>query len=153
MTAPLSQGSALGAGSCESREWNINSDIDSIAPIVATVQDLCQAAGFSPRQCQLNIPVSITEALANAILCGNQGNRALPVHVAIALQQDRLVVRVTDQGPGLDPDVTMPSPADADWLCREDGRGLFLMRALMDDVHSERVATGGHTLKLTIRRA
>lgn len=138
----------------ERREWTIESDVQAIAPIVETVQTLCVAAGFSPRHCRLNIPVAITEALSNAILRGNASDVACRVHILVALEVGRLVVEVTDEGDGFDLEATRRSPADMDWLDREDGRGLFLMRALMDHVESRMPdVRRGHTLRLILHRA
>ncbi|MBL0172579.1 MAG: ATP-binding protein [Gemmatimonadaceae bacterium] len=138
----------------ERREWTIESDVHAITPIVETVQALCRAAGFSPRQCRLNIPVAITEALSNAILRGNGCERERRVHITAALETQRLIVEVSDEGGGFDLDAAQGHPDDADWLEREDGRGLFLMRSLMD--HVENLIPGtvhGHTLRLILQRA
>lgn len=138
----------------ERREWTIASDVQAITPIVDTVQALCSAAGFSDRQCGLNIPVAITEALSNAILRGNGCDLSRCVQVAVMLDARRLIVEVTDEGDGFDFNAAQHSPDDADWLEREDGRGLFLIQALMDEVDSRRAERRrGHTLRLVLHRA
>ncbi len=138
----------------ERREWTIASDVQAITPIVDTVQALCAAAGFSDRHCGLNIPVAMTEALSNAILRGNGCDLTRCVLVAVTLEAQRLVVDVTDEGDGFDFDAVLHSPDDADWLEREDGRGLFLIQSLMDEVHSLRAERQrGHTLRLVLHRA
>jgi len=128
--------------------------VQAITPIVDTVQGLCAAAGFSGRQCGLNIPVAMTEALSNAILRGNACDVARCVRVVVILEATRLVVEVTDEGEGFDLDAVRHTPDEPDWLEREDGRGLFLMRALMDEVESQRPGgpQGGHTLRLVLHR-
>lgn len=127
--------------------------MQAITPIVDTVQGLCAAAGFSGRQCGLNIPVAMTEALSNAILRGNECDAARCVRVVVLLEATRLVVEVTDEGQGFDLEAARHTPDEADWLEREDGRGLFLMRALMDEVESQRPGPqGGHTLRLVLHR-
>ena len=138
----------------ERREWTIASDVQGITPIVETVQSMCGAAGFSPRQCRLNIPVAVTEALSNAILRGNACDLSRRVQVVVMLDAVGLVVEVTDEGSGFDVESSLHTPADADWLEREDGRGLFLMRSLMDHVESRMPDDErGHTLRLILRRA
>jgi serine/threonine-protein kinase RsbW len=138
----------------ERREWSIASDVQAISPIVETVQSLCVSAGFSATHCRLNIPVAITEALANAMLCGNAGVLERHVHVAIMVDAEGLTVDVTDDGNGFDLAATTNTPDDVDWLEREDGRGLFLMRSLMDRVESRRLEhQRGHTIRLVLRRA
>ncbi len=134
--------------------WTIASDVAEIGAVVEAVTQLCVAAGFSSRLCRLNVPVALTEALSNAIICGNRGDRTRAVRVCAAIEAESLVLDVTDEGDGFDADAVQHSPADADWLEREDGRGIFLMRALMDHVESRcEGATQGHTVQLRLRRA
>ncbi len=138
----------------ERREWIIASDVQAIAPIVETVQGMCVAAGFPPQHCRLNIPVSITEALSNAIMRGNDGNSERRVQIVVELDPARLLVEVTDEGTGFDLAMMRHTPDEQDWLEREDGRGLFLMQSLMDLIESQRPTSDrGHTLRLVLRRA
>jgi serine/threonine-protein kinase RsbW len=138
----------------ERREWSIESDVAAITPLVETVQALCVSAGFSQRQCRFNIPIAITEALSNAILRGNENDRSRHVRLVIALEPQRLVVEVTDEGNGFDLAGVQQSPDDADWFEREDGRGMFLMRSLMDVVEScLPEEQRGHTLRLILHRS
>ncbi|MEQ1693072.1 MAG: ATP-binding protein [Gemmatimonas sp.] len=153
MTARSPRRPVSTAAQMERREWMIESNVQAIAPIVETVQTLCVAAGFSPRHCRLNIPVAITEALSNAILRGNASEMACRVHILVAVEAGRLMVEVTDEGDGFDLEASQRTPEDPDWLDREDGRGLFLMRALMDHVESRMPDAGrGHTLRLILHR-
>ena len=135
-------------------DWTIASDVTQIAPIVDAVAEMCIAAGFSSRLCRLNVPVALTEAMANAILRGNHNDPRRVVHVTAMLDRETLVLEVSDQGSGFDLDQVQYTPQDADWLEREDGRGVFLMRELMDQVESCHM-TGdyGHTVRLRLRRA
>ena len=137
----------------ERREWSMASDVSAIAPMVETVQALCVNAGFSQRQCRFNIPIAITEALSNAMLRGNENDRSRQVHLVIAFESHRLVVEVTDEGNGFDLAGLKQSPDDPDWFEREDGRGMFLMRSLMDVVECcTPGAQRGHTLRLILNR-
>ncbi len=130
------------------------SDVQAIAPIVETVQALCVTQGFPAHQCRLNIPVALTEALANAVLRGNACEPLRRVHISVVLDATQLMVDVTDEGDGFDMDAMHRTPDASDWLEREDGRGLFLMRSLMDRVESRMSdAAHGHTLRLTLHRA
>ncbi|MCE2900496.1 MAG: ATP-binding protein [Gemmatimonas sp.] len=129
------------------------SDVHAIEPVVRDIVALCRAAGFSERQCGLNVPVATTEALANAMLRGNGGEPARQVGVAVEVDTTCLVVDVADQGAGFDVAAVEQSTAEADWFEREDGRGIFLMRALMDRVESSCADGGaGHRLRLVLYR-
>lgn len=137
----------------ERREWTIASDVQAITPIVETLQGMCEAAGFSSRHCRLNIPVAMTEALSNAIMRGNAGVLERRVHIIVVVDAERLLIDVTDEGSGFDFETAQHTPDEADWLEREDGRGLFLMRSLMDQVESQAPqGARGHTLRLILRR-
>ena len=99
----------------------------------------------------LNVPVALTEALSNAILRGNSDDPSKSVRVKASVDSNRLVIEVSDQGAGFDIDACTVE-VTADNLDREDGRGLFLMKKLMDRV--ECVATEpGNTVRLTLNRA
>jgi serine/threonine-protein kinase RsbW len=129
----------------------IPNDVNYIEKVVEMVRHECEANGFAHRQLALNVPVALAEALSNAILRGNGDDPKKHVRVRAEVDNERLVVEIADEGPGFDFDAKMIDPADGD-LDREDGRGLFLMRKLMDRV--ERVAIpNGSAVRMTLNRA
>jgi serine/threonine-protein kinase RsbW len=133
-------------------ELDIPSDVRFIERVVELVRHECQAMGFAPRQISLNVPVALTEAVSNAILRGNRDDPAKHVHVRAEVDRDRLVVEVGDEGEGFDFDESLVDPTSPENLDREDGRGLFLMRKLMDTV--ERVdVPHGSKVRMTLHRA
>jgi serine/threonine-protein kinase RsbW len=77
--------------------------------------------------------VSLIEALSNAMLYGNGQDPAKRVHVEISIQQASVVATITDEGGGFDPSL-VPDPTIPANLERTGGRGLFLIRSLMDEV-------------------
>ena len=131
-------------------ELDIPSDVRFIERVVERVQRECQVMEFGRRHVMLNVPVALTEALSNAILRGNRDDPSKSVHVRASVDSDRLVVEVRDEGAGFDLDACTVD-AGPDTVEREDGRGLFLMRKLMDRV--ERVTSEpGNTVRLTLNR-
>jgi serine/threonine-protein kinase RsbW len=112
----------------------IPSDIREIEPIVEQVTRECWVLALPARQCALNVPVALTEALSNAILRGNGGARDKHVRVRAVISDEALVLEVADEGNGFDLDACTIDPTSPGNLEREDGRGLFLMRSLMDRV-------------------
>ncbi|MGI9076767.1 MAG: ATP-binding protein, partial [Gemmatimonadaceae bacterium] len=72
-------------------ELCVPSDIRFIEGIVALIQRQCREVGFPSSKCSLNIPVALSEALANAILRANKENPSKQVYVLSALDNDRLV--------------------------------------------------------------
>lgn len=128
------------------------SDVRYIERIVDLVVRQCGEFDFPRRFCTLNIPVALSEALSNAILRGNREDATKQVRVRATLDRDQLVLEVEDEGAGFDIDAYAPDPTTPDQLEREDGRGLFLMRRLMDRV--ERVGGGrGTIVRLTLHRS
>lgn len=77
--------------------------------------------------------VVMTEAVNNAITHGNKRNSAKKVIVTCMREGDALVVTVKDEGKGFNLEA-VPDPIHEDNLLRESGRGVFLMRQLMESV-------------------
>ena len=72
----------------------------------------------------------------------------------MSLDASSLTLEVTDEGVGFDASGVMYTPGDADWLEREEGRGLFLMRSLMDRVELQKpTPEHGHTVRLVLHRS
>jgi len=132
-------------------EVDIPSDVAYIEQVVDLVRHECEAMSFAPRQVMLNVPVALTEALSNAILRGNRDDPAKQVHVRAQVDTRELVLEVGDEGAGFDLDGKSIDPTTPDNLDREDGRGLFLMRKLMDRVERIDVAHGS-VVRMILRR-
>ena len=132
-------------------EIEVPSDIQYIEGIVAEVVAACERCAFPRTQLALNVPVALTEALSNAILRGNREDPAKSVRVRVSVDDRRLIVEVADEGLGFDLDACTVDPTTPDQREREDGRGLFLMRALMDRV--ERFTDGRNVVRLVLHRA
>lgn len=132
-------------------EVDIPSDVQYIEKVVELVQRECALMQFGARQLMLNLAVALTEALSNAILRGNEDNPEKHVHVTARVDRVRLVVEVADEGEGFDLDQCTLDPTTPDNVDREDGRGLFLMRKLMDRVERFDDARG-NVVRLTLDR-
>jgi len=129
----------------------IPSDVQYIEAIVEEVVERCEAYRFSRRHLALNVPVALTEAMSNAILRGNLEDASKSVRVRAAVDSVRLVLEVRDEGDGFDLEACTRDPRTPENLLRENGRGLFLMRRLMD--HVERYSDGGNVVRLVLHRA
>ncbi len=78
---------------------------------------------------QLN--VVLTEAMSNAILHAHDDDPDKTVHISLSISDHELCIRVFDQGRGFDLDA-VGEPDDEG--AREHGRGLFIIRCVMDVV-------------------
>lgn len=108
-------------------------DVRSIEHAVDYVMQFCPACDLYANRLQLNLRVGLTEALSNAMLYGNEHDPSKRVRVEVTLEDGRLQARITDQGDGFDPDA-VPDPTTPENRLKPSGRGLFLMRQMLDEV-------------------
>jgi anti-sigma regulatory factor (Ser/Thr protein kinase) len=81
-----------------------------------------------------SIGLAVREALVNAIVHGNQCEPQKNVRVCVAAYENcELVIIVKDSGSGFDPS-RLPDPTAAENLLADHGRGIFLMKQLMDEL-------------------
>ena len=85
--------------------------------------------------------IALTEAVNNAILHGNRSNEEKKVRVVCEVQEDGVLFTVTDEGKGFRPD-TVANPLKEENLLKQSGRGIFLMRTLLDRVEFHRTRAG-----------
>ena len=83
------------------------------------------------------IALALTEALANAVKHGSKNNPSLEVRCWVRTTPSTMVITVRDRGPGFDPR-RVPNPLENARLSADHGRGLHLIRQLMDEVHFAR---------------
>jgi serine/threonine-protein kinase RsbW len=127
-------------------DLQIPSDVEYIEGVVELARQRCRELKISPAKCSLNIPVALSEALSNAILRGNDSTGGKHVRIRAIISDEDLVFEVVDEGPG---ECTVDCTTEEN-LTREEGRGLFLMRQLMDRVESFR--DKGNVVRLTLHR-
>ena len=90
-----------------------------------------------PEQKRLEIGLAVQEALVNAVVHGCNNDRSKEVRCR--LQSDplgRIVITVTDPGPGFSPETLSDTKHRAN-LYADHGRGVYLIRQLMDEVSFE----------------
>jgi serine/threonine-protein kinase RsbW len=108
-------------------------DVRTIEHAVEYVIGRCPCCAEEARRLDLNFRVGLTEALSNAMLYGNSRDPSKRVLVEIAFLDQCIQARITDQGDGFDP-TSVPDPTTPENLSKPCGRGLFLMRKLLDEV-------------------
>lgn len=80
-----------------------------------------------------NILVAVTEAVNNAIQHGNKSNPDKNIEVAFRKQDNKLKFTIKDEGDGFDFE-NIPDPTDPANIEKINGRGVFLMKNLADQV-------------------
>jgi serine/threonine-protein kinase RsbW len=83
-----------------------------------------------------DILISLTEAVNNAIIHGNKSDESKHVHINVRKKDNGLSFSVVDEGVGFNPGC-VPDPTNEDKLDCCGGRGVFIMKALADDISFE----------------
>jgi serine/threonine-protein kinase RsbW len=153
MTAPLRlcvrrADRPLPTGTAVEVALRIPSDVSVIEEAVELVARHCFAGWDAPRRAHFRLRVALSEALANAIVYGNCEEESCVVEVRAECLPDAVHLHVTDEGRGFDP-ATVRDPVTPDDLEQPCGRGLFLIRNLMDDV---RFTPPGNSICMTLLR-
>jgi serine/threonine-protein kinase RsbW len=84
-----------------------------------------------------HINLVLTEAMANAIKYAGSGEVDKMVHICITIRTDEILIRVYDHGQGFD--INAIPPPNFDEL-EDRGRGIFIIRSLMDSVRYKKLA-------------
>lgn len=105
---------------------------ENIAQAERLIDDACTKHGVHESRYG-NILIALTEAVNNAIHHGNALDPAKTVTLGYEVRDGRIVFLVKDEGPGFDFE-HLPDPTDPQNLEKPHGRGVFLMRALADEV-------------------
>lgn len=113
-------------------KYKIRSTIENLRVIENAIDDLCMKFSIN-HDYYGNIMVSVLEAVNNAIVHGNDLNPKKKVHVVFDINNDVLEVTVADQGKGFDP-ATIEDPTSPENIERVNGRGVFIMTKLSDNI-------------------
>ena len=124
------------------------SEIECIEEAVELVTRHCLAGHETSTKTRFRLQVVLSEALSNAIVRGNREDRGKWVDVRAELQADAIRLEVTDEGPGFDPDAG-PEPIRPQQLDEANGRGLYLIRKLVDLVQFNEQ---GNSICMILRR-
>ena len=124
-------------------------EIGAIEDAVEQMVRRCAPICADTHRLYFNFRVGLTEAIANGVLYGNGQDPAKKVRVELHFEDLGIRVRVTDEGRGFDP-ATVPDPTLPENISKPTGRGIFLMRALMDEV---RFNSSGNSVTLLLRLA
>ncbi len=110
----------------------IPSDQEFLSDIDMFIEGTLRGLGIS-ESIVADIAISVSELVNNAIIHGNKYARDKSVTVKLAHNAGSLTISVTDQGTGFDVG-HVPDPLAQENLLKEVGRGIFIVRQLMDNV-------------------
>lgn len=132
------------AGACSLRRDKLVSKFCEVIPsslagldwVLEKTMTVVKGMACAPEKVE-QVELSLREALVNAILHGNRADPAKTVMVACFCECEAkggLLLVVRDEGSGFNP-LEVPDPTQAESIDSEHGRGIFMMRQLMDEVH------------------
>lgn len=114
------------------KQMAIPSSPEALQEVVDAVEAVAAEVGM-PRDTAEELAIALTEAVNNAIYHGNGGAPEKPVQIRFEREGEALRIRVLDQGEGFDLEA-VPDPLAEENLLKPSGRGLLVMRAMVDEV-------------------
>jgi serine/threonine-protein kinase RsbW len=132
--------SPVSAPSRGRRSFKLSSTMESVEEVEAAADQMAVEAGLDEDQ-RFHIAMAVREAAINAVLHGNDYDPARQIEVSLENTGKDLMITIADQGRGFDPG-KVPDPLAKENLLRGTGRGIFLIRSLMDEVHFRQLHPG-----------
>ncbi len=110
---------------------------DNIHLVEKLIDDVCEE--FKVHEDNYgNILIALTEAVNNAIHHGNKLDPNKKTTVSCGVETESVLKFVIeDEGPGFDFD-NLPDPTDPENIEKPNGRGIFLMKNLADEINFEK---------------
>ncbi len=120
--------------------YRMDSTLETVNQAEEIATKMAAKLGFEEEDIN-RISMAVREAAVNAVLHGNAYDPAKKVTLGLENTGGRLVITVADEGQGLKPE-SIPDPLAPENLLKQSGRGIFLMRAFMDEVRIRSLQPG-----------
>ena len=127
-------------------EVMLESNLESVNEAEQVAVRFAGEAGFSEED-QHKVGMAVRESMVNAVLHGNHYDPQKKAGLRLEFERGRLVITITDQGEGFEVD-RVPNPLAEENLLRQSGRGIFLIRAFMDELHVRRLEPKGTEVRM-----
>lgn len=111
---------------------SIPSEFEAVQRVESLIDTVCERLEVN-EDSYGNVLIAVTEAVNNAIIHGNKLNKALNVDLFVGDKETDFCFSVKDQGDGFNFN-NLPDPTAPENINKEDGRGIFLMRSLAEEV-------------------
>lgn len=118
----------------------IASDLRNVQRVEKVTEKIATYMNFSDED-KDSLAIAVTEIVGNAIVHGNKKNIDKKVTIDFEYKDDKIMVLVEDEGAGFNEE-DIANPLEPENLLKESGRGIFIVRALMDEVDIIRSRTG-----------
>ena len=115
-------------------EFHVPADSKAIGNVTDRIIEALEGLGIAEEK-RLEIQLAVQEALANAVVHGCKNDPAKEIHCRVQADPagGGVLITVTDPGPGFSPD-RLADPKSAERVQADHGRGIYLIRELMDEV-------------------
>jgi serine/threonine-protein kinase RsbW len=120
--------------------YRMDSSLESVNQAEELATKMAAKAGFDDENVN-RISMAVREAAVNAVLHGNAYDPAKKMTIGFEKNSSGLKITVSDEGRGLNPD-NIPDPLAPENLLKQSGRGIFLIRAFMDEVRIRNLDPG-----------
>ena len=110
----------------------IKSKIENLREVEKFIDDITAELNLS-NEIYGNILISVLEAAKNAIVHGNKNDISKNVEIKVRKEKENLDFFIKDEGNGFDFN-TIPDPTAPENIEKVNGRGVFLMKKLSDDI-------------------
>jgi putative transcription antitermination factor YqgF len=127
-------------------ELNLPSGVEYLPLVDSLCQAFCQWTGMS-RDVTDDMAIAVVEAATNAVIHGNKSDKTKRLHVVFKRRPSEIAVSVADQGPGFRP-ADVGNPLDEANMLKESGRGIYIMKHIMDRVDFDFPADGGTRVRM-----
>lgn len=128
-------------------EVTLATELESADLAESIVAGVAKTAGFDDEEVH-KLGIAVREGVVNAYNYGNRQDSRKKIHLGIEFEPERMIVHVADEGGGFELG-EVPDPLAEENLMRTSGRGLFLMRAFLDDLTVRRGPGGGAELVMS----
>jgi serine/threonine-protein kinase RsbW len=124
--------------------YTLESTLESINRAEEIATQAATGAGFGEEDVA-KIAMAVREATVNAVLHGNAYDARKKVRLSFENTGRSLAISVRDEGAGVDL-AALPDPLAPNNLLKQSGRGIFIIRAFMDEVHFRTLNPGTEVL-------
>jgi serine/threonine-protein kinase RsbW len=134
------------AGEPKTVQQVFDSTLESVDHAERMALDLARESGFEEADLD-RIGMSVRECMVNAVVHGNRYNSHKKVQFSVSRTPDSFTIKIGDQGEGFDP-AELPDPVEGENLFRQSGRGIYLMKTFMDELHVRHLHPSGTEVTL-----
>jgi serine/threonine-protein kinase RsbW len=122
----------MGIDSIIIEKLTIPSSLTSLVLVESLIDRVCNTIHVN-EDVYGNVLIGVTEAVNNAIIHGNLFSDSKTVSIEVSEDESSFYFRISDEGLGFDY-LNLPDPTAPENIEKENGRGIFLIKNLADEL-------------------